>query len=359
HFKAQRGVHGMGKNMHGAWGEDTVARVPVGTIVYDDDTGEVIADFTEHGQEALIAKGGRGGRGNSRFANSIHKAPNMHENGEPGQERYIRLELKLLGDVGLVGFPNAGKSTLISRLSAARPKIADYPFTTLIPNLGVMVSRDKAESCVIADIPGLIEGAHEGAGLGHDFLRHIERTRLLLFVLDCAETDGRDVLDDYNTLRQELERYNPKMLERPQLIAANKLDVPEAVKRFAALKQSVTEDIYGISAVTGEGIEPLRDAVFAKLREAPRQSIPVIDETVVRKFEEEEPFSIVIENGVYVVTGKRIENLLIMTNLNEDESLQRFQRTTERMGLDQALRDRGIKAGDTVRILDMEFEYSD
>ena len=186
HFKAKRGQHGKGKNQHGAGGEDLLVRVPVGTIIRDDDTGEILADLTTHGQQCVVAHGGRGGRGNSRFASSTHKAPSMAENGEPGEERWIRLELKLLADVGLVGFPNAGKSTFISRVSAARPKIADYPFTTLVPNLGVVVTRDK-ESFVIADIPGLIEGAHQGAGLGHDFLRHIERTRVLLFILDAAD----------------------------------------------------------------------------------------------------------------------------------------------------------------------------
>ena len=358
HFKAGRGTHGMGKNMHGAWGEDVMVRVPLGTVVYDDDSGTVIADFVENGQEVKIAKGGRGGRGNSRFATAIHKAPSMAENGEPGQERWVRLELKLLADVALVGFPNAGKSTLISRLSAARPKIADYPFTTLAPNLGVMSSRDKAESCVIADIPGLIAGAHQGSGLGHEFLRHIERTRLLLLVLDCAETDGREVLDDYQTLHRELELYNPALLERPQLIAANKLDVPGAEERCEVLRRHGL-DIFPISAVSGQGLEPLKDAIFTRLREAPQQVSAFHDEVVLRKFEEEVPFEIQKEGDVYVVTGQRIENLVIMTNLDQDESLQRFQRTTERMGLDQALRDQGIQAGDTVRILELEFEYND
>ncbi len=357
HFKADRGTHGLGKNQHGAWGEDLVVRVPVGTIVIDDDSGEVIADFTAADQETVVARGGRGGRGNSRFATAVHKAPSMAENGEPGEEKWIRLELKLLADVGLVGFPNAGKSTFISRVSAARPKIADYPFTTLVPNLGVVLTRDK-ESFVIADIPGLIEGAHEGTGLGHDFLRHIERNRMLLFMLDAAQVDGRLVMEDYITLRNELEFYNPELLDRPYLIVANKLDLPGAQDNFNLLQETYGDLVYGISAVTGQGVAELVEKTYQIL-----QSIPAQEHTgearIIRRFEEEEPFQIENINGVYQVTGKRIENLVTMTNFAQEESVQRFQRTTARMGLDEALKAKGIKAGDTVRIKDMEFDYSE
>ncbi len=357
HFKAERGVHGMGKNQHGAWGEDLVVKVPVGTLIIDDDSGEALADLTSAGQEAIIARGGRGGRGNSRFATAVHKAPSMAENGEPGEEKWIRLELKLLADVGLVGFPNAGKSTFISRVSAARPKIADYPFTTLVPNLGVVMTRDK-ETFVIADIPGLIEGAHEGTGLGHDFLRHIERNRMLLYILDTAQVDGRQVLDDYITLRNELEFYNPELLNRPYLIAANKMDLPEAEPNLQLLRQEYGDRVYGISAVTGQGVSELIEKTYQIL-----QSIPADEHIgvarVIRRFEDEEPFQIEIINGVYQVSGKRIENLVTMTNFSQDESLQRFQRTTARMGLDDALKEKGIKAGDMVRIKDMEFDYSE
>lgn len=357
HFKAGRGVHGMGKNQHGAWGEDFRVKVPVGTIILDDDSGEVLADLTVAGQEATIASGGRGGRGNSRFATAVHKAPSMAENGEPGEEKWIRLELKLLADVGLVGFPNAGKSTFISRVSAARPKIADYPFTTLVPNLGVVMTRDK-DTFVIADIPGLIEGAHEGTGLGHHFLRHIERNRILLFVLDAAEVDGRPVTDDYVTLRNELEFFNPELLQRPYLIVANKLDVPGAEENLRLLQEKYGHLVHGISAVTGQGVGELVEKIYQILR-----SLPVEEHTgearIIRRFEDEEPFKIEIMNGVYLVSGKRIENLVTMTNFAQEESLQRFQRTTARMGLDEALKQKGIKAGDTVRIKDMEFDYSD
>lgn len=357
HFKADRGVHGMGKNQHGAWGENLVVKVPAGTTIIDDDSGEVIADLTVNGQEAVIAHGGRGGRGNSRFATATHKAPSMAENGEPGEEKWIRMELKLLADVGLVGFPNAGKSTFISRVSAARPKIADYPFTTLVPNLGVVVTKDKS-SFVIADIPGLIEGAHEGTGLGHDFLRHIERNKMLLFILDAAQADGRNVMDDFDTLRNELEFFNPELLNRPYLIVANKLDIPEAEENFRVLQHKYGDKVYGISAVSGRGVDDLIERTYAML-----QSIPALEYTgetrVVRRFEEEVPFVIDIVDGVYQVSGKRIENLVVMTNFSQDESLQRFQRTVDRMGLDEALKNMGIKVGDTVRIKDMEFDYSE
>lgn len=357
HFKANRGQHGLGKNQHGARGDDLVVRVPVGTVVIDDDSGETIADLTADGQEAVIARGGRGGRGNARFATAIHKAPSMAENGEPGEERWIRLELKLLADVGLVGFPNAGKSTLISRVSAARPKIADYPFTTLVPQLGVVLTRDK-HSYVIADIPGLIEGAHAGAGLGHEFLRHIERNRVLLFVLDAAQVDGRSVHEDYRVLRSELEAYRPELLNRPYLIVANKMDLPEAQENFKRLQELHGDKVIGISAVTGQGLSELIEKTYEMLL-----SIPVTEHVgesrVMRKFQEEVPFVIEVIDGIYRVSGKRIENLVSMTNFDQEESLQRFQRTTERMGLDQALRAKGIRPGDTVRIKDMEFEYSE
>lgn len=281
----------------------------------------------------------------------------MAENGEPGEEKWLRLELKLLADVGLVGFPNAGKSTFISRVSAARPKIADYPFTTLIPNLGVVVTRAK-NSFVIADIPGLIEGAHEGTGLGHDFLRHIERNRMLLFILDAAQTEGRNVLEDFATLRSELGYYNPQLLDRPYLIVANKLDIPEAQKNFKVLQELYGDKVYGISAVTGQGIDELIGKTYDLL-----QSIPLDEHVgearVIRRYEEDIPFVIEKVDGVYQVSGKRIENLVTMTNFNQDESVQRFQRTAARMGLDDALKEQGIKVGDTVRIKDMEFDYSE
>lgn len=358
HFKAARGQHGQGKNMHGAWGQDLLVRVPVGTLVKDADSGDIIADLTTHGQQALVAQGGRGGRGNARFSTSVNRAPTIAENGEPGEERWLLMELKLLADVGLVGFPNAGKSTLISRISAARPKIADYPFTTLTPNLGVVETRER-DSFVVADIPGLIAGAHEGAGLGHGFLRHIERTRVLLYILDAAETDGRDVLQDYQTLRHELGSHNSQLLQRPALIVANKMDLPRAVENRTRLQEAFGDELMFISAVTGLGVAELIERVYRLLQDTPRPEVEEVEEAVVTRFVEEAPFTITIIDGVYVVTGNRIEKLLTMTNFSTDEGLQRFQRTINRMGLEDALKAQGIKEGDTVRIKDMEFDYSE
>jgi len=358
HFKAVRGAHGKGKNMHGASGEDMVVKVPPGTIIRDDDTGELIADMIEVGQEVVVAKGGRGGRGNSRFTSAQNKAPSISENGEPGEERWISLELKLLADVGLVGFPNAGKSTLISRISAARPKIADYPFTTLVPNLGVVLTKSR-ELFVVADIPGLIEGAHEGTGLGHDFLRHVERTKALLFVLDTAQTEGRDVLNDYNILQRELEQHDINLLKRPFLIVANKMDIPEARENVKKLYESFGEKVCCISAATGQGVDDLVEKTHTLLKSIPEE-IPVTnEEPVIRRYETEEPFEIDIVDGVYQVSGKRIEKLFAMTNFNTDEGLQRFQRIIIKMGLEEALKEQGIQTGDTVKIKDMEFEYSE
>lgn len=358
HFKADRGAHGQGKNMHGSWGEDLVVRVPVGTVIRDDDSGQVIADLTKTGQEVIVARGGRGGRGNARFSSSVNRAPSISENGEPGEERWIRLELKLLADVGLVGFPNAGKSTLISVVSAAKPKIADYPFTTLVPNLGVVQTRGH-ESFVVADIPGLIEGAYQGTGLGHDFLRHVERTRVLLFVLDTAQTEGRDCLEDYEVLRRELEAFNPDLAHRPFIIAANKMDLPDAAANLSRLQDKFGDRVLPISAATGQGIETLVDRTWELLSQVPREEVLTGEAEVVRRFEEEEPFTIEKIDGIYEVKGKRIEKLVAMTNFNTDDGLQRFQRIIDKMGLEQALKDMGVQEGDTVRIKDLEFDYSE
>lgn len=358
HFKGERGQHGQGKNMHGAGGQDIIIRVPAGTVIKDDASEEVIADLTNHGQTVVVARGGRGGRGNARFATAANKAPSVAENGEPGEERWIRLELKLLADIGLVGLPNAGKSTLIANVSAARPKIADYPFTTLVPNLGV-VRLKNGESFVLADIPGLIAGAHQGAGLGHRFLRHIERTRVLIFVLDTAQTESQNVLKDYYTLRDELEKFSADLAAKPYLIAANKMDLPEARQNIAALQEEFADQLIMISAATGQGTEELMLKAYQLLASLPQEETIAGDEVVLRKFEEEPPFIIEFVNGVFEVSGKRIEKLVAMTNFSTDEGLERFQRIIARMGLEDALRQEGIKAGQTVKIIDLEFEYSE
>ena len=358
HFKGERGKHGQGKNMHGAGGQDIIIRVPAGTVIKDDASEEVIADLTNHGQTVVVARGGRGGRGNARFATAANKAPSVAENGEPGEEKWIRLELKLLADIGLVGLPNAGKSTLIANVSAARPKIADYPFTTLVPNLGV-VRLKNGESFVLADIPGLIAGAHQGAGLGHRFLRHIERTRVLIFVLDTAQTESQNVLKDYYTLRDELEKFSADLAAKPYLIAANKMDLPEARQNIAALQEEFADQLIMISAATGQGTEELMTKACQLLASLPQEETIAGDEVVLRKFEEEPPFIIEFINGVFEVSGKRIEKLVAMTNFTTDEGLERFQRIIAQMGLEEALRQEGIKAGQTVKIKDLEFEYSE
>lgn len=358
HFKGERGKHGQGKNMHGAGGQDIIIRVPAGTVIKDDASEEVIADLTNHGQTVVVARGGRGGRGNTRFATAANKAPSIAENGEPGEEKWIRLELKLLADIGLVGLPNAGKSTLIANVSAARPKIADYPFTTLVPNLGV-VRLKNGESFVLADIPGLIAGAHQGAGLGHRFLRHIERTRVLIFVLDTAQTESQNVLKDYYTLRDELEKFSADLAAKPYLIAANKMDLPEARQNIAALQEEFADQLIMISAATGQGTEELMTKACQLLASLPQEETIAGDEVVLRKFEEEPPFIIEFVNGVFEVSGKRIEKLVAMTNFTTDEGLERFQRIIAQMGLEEALRQEGIKAGQTVKIKDLEFEYSE
>ncbi|QGH35104.1 GTPase ObgE [Gracilibacillus salitolerans] len=362
HFKAKRGENGMGKGMHGKNSEPLVLSVPPGTSVKDVNTGEVLADLIEHKQQAVIAKGGRGGRGNIRFASPRNPAPEIAENGEPGVERDIQIELKLIADVGLVGFPSVGKSTLLSTVSAARPKIADYHFTTLQPNLGVVDTADQ-RSFVLADLPGLIEGAHEGVGLGHQFLRHVERTRVILHVLDMAATEGRDPYEDFITINKELEQYDPTLLERPMIIIANKMDLPEAEEQLAFFKEQLEEDypIFPISTVTKDGIRDLLFAVANKLDEIPKNYKPVedVEDRVVYRFEKEEKaFSITRDpDGAYVLYGEKIEKLFKMTDFSRDESVQRFSRQLRGMGVDDALRERGAKDGDTVRLLDYEFEF--
>ncbi|MHB1041384.1 MAG: GTPase ObgE [Eubacteriales bacterium] len=360
HYKAERGRHGEGKNMHGASGEDLVIRVPSGTVVRDDTTGELIADLVEDGQEAVVARGGRGGRGNASFATAFNKAPKFAEKGEPGEECWLSLELKLLADVGLVGFPNAGKSTLISSLSAARPKIADYPFTTLTPVLGV-VRVDEGESFVMADIPGLIEGAHDGAGLGHEFLRHVERTRVLVFVLDTAGSEGRDPVEDFRITGRELVLYNPSLGARPKLIAANKMDLPGAAENLERLKAELagSYEIFPVSAATGEGLPALVYQLAGLLSGLPgaAEAEPVPEQPVVHR--PVPRFTVTRDSGVYVVSGRDVERFVAMTDMENEESLERLQRIISRMGLVEELKGAGVKEGDTVRIGKYEFEYAE
>ncbi|EAE2480775.1 GTPase ObgE [Listeria innocua] len=366
-FKAEHGEHGMSKSMHGRGAEDLVVKVPQGTIVKDIDTGEIIADLVAHGQRAVIAKAGRGGRGNKRFATPANPAPELSENGEPGQERNVQLELKVLADVGLVGFPSVGKSTLLSVVSAARPKIAAYHFTTIVTNLG-MVDAGDGRSFVMADLPGLIEGASQGVGLGHQFLRHIERTRVIVHVIDMSGSEGRVPYEDYMAINNELEQYNLRLMERPQIIVANKMDMPDAEENLKEFKTKIAEDIpvFPISAVTKTGLRELLLAIADKLETTPEFPLNEIleqedEDTVLYKYVAEEPdFEITREpDGTFVLSGAKIERLFTMTNFERDASISRFARQLRAMGVDEALRKRGAKDGDIVRLLDYEFEFMD
>ncbi|MBD1223777.1 GTPase ObgE [Virgibacillus halodenitrificans] len=362
HFKGKRGENGMSKTQHGKNAAPLIVPVPPGTTVVDEETEEVIADLTTHGQQAVIVKGGRGGRGNTRFATPRNPAPDMAENGEPGQERNIKVELKLIADVGLVGFPSVGKSTFLSVVSAAKPKIADYHFTTLAPNLGVVDTSDQ-RSFVMADLPGLIEGAHAGIGLGHQFLRHVERTRVIVHVIDMASTEGRDPYDDYIKINKELTEYDMNLMRRPQIIAANKMDMPGASENLELFKTKIDSEIpvYEISALTKEGVRDILFAIADMLESIPK-SAPELeenDEKVIYRYQKEDaPFQISRDDdGAYVLSGDKIEKLFKMTDFARDEAVQRFSRQLRGMGVDEALRKRGAKDGDTIRLLDYEFEF--
>lgn len=375
-YKAERGGHGQGGKRHGKNGEDRVIKVPVGTQVFDDETGELLVDLVEPRQRWLAARGGRGGRGNARFVTPQRQAPAFAEKGESGEERWLRLELKLLADVGLVGYPNAGKSTLISVISAARPKIADYPFTTLVPNLGV-VSIEEGKSFVVADIPGLIEGAHAGVGLGHDFLRHVERTQVLAHIVDASGREGRSPVDDLRVIDRELEAYGAGLSERPQIIVANKMDLPEARENLPAIEAYGAErgrEVIPISAVTGEGVRKLVFALWQEVekargiaaKEREQQAAEVqhtfraaADRPERRRGPRLDEFEIRVEADGFVVEGEGIRNLLERLDFNHEGSLRYFQSLMARIGLNEALRRKGASHGDLVRIYDFEFEFMD
>lgn len=367
HFKAPAGEKGRNKSRNGANADDLVVKVPPGTVVRDDDTGEVLADLTRHGQRVTVAKGGRGGRGNIRFATAKNPAPQIAENGEEGEERWLVLELKVMADVGLVGFPSVGKSTLLASVSAARPKIGDYPFTTLSPNLGVVDVGD-GRSFVLADLPGLIEGAHEGAGLGHEFLRHVERTRILLHVVDMSAFEGRDPYEDWKLINRELELYNAELMSRPQLIVANKMDDPAAAGHLERFREKLAEDgheaeLFPVSAITGEGIRKLlyrcADLLDALPERQPEEEAPqTVEHVVIRaKPEDDRSFTIRRENDVFIVESPYIEKMVKRINFSSYEAAMRFARMMRRMGIDQALREKGAEDGHYVRIGEFEFEF--
>ncbi|MBZ4687262.1 MAG: GTPase [Clostridia bacterium] len=358
HYKAERGQHGQGSNKHGKSAKDLILRVPPGTIIKDADTGEILADIVSEDQEVVLARGGRGGRGNARFVSAQNRVPKIAEKGEPGEERWLELELKLLADVGLIGYPNVGKSTLISAVSAAKPKIADYHFTTLVPNLGVV--KTEHSSFVIADIPGLIEGAHQGVGLGHEFLRHVERTKMLVHVIDIAALEGRDPLEGFHKINKELELYDPILAKRKQIIAANKIDLPGAEENLEILQEELGDDyeIYSISAVTGKGLKQLVLRMAELVEKIEPEPLKIKNEKRIIKAPEER-FTIEKKDGVFVVKGKEIEKHLAMTDFNNEDAVQRFQRILKKMGVEDALREKAISIGDTVQIGEMEFEFTE
>jgi GTPase len=380
-YKAPRGENGSGNQKHGANGADIEVKVPVGTLVTDTETGAVVADFVRSDQREVVARGGVGGRGNARFATPTHQTPRFGEKGEPAEEHELRLELKLLADVGLIGFPNVGKSTLIARISAARPKIADYPFTTLAPNLGV-ARIDEERSFVVADIPGLIEGAHTGAGLGHQFLRHVDRTRLLVHLLDVSGLSGRDPWEDFEIVNQELRAYSERLAERPQLVALNKADMPEAAAIMRDLVPRLEEAgcaVFTISALTGEGVQRLLYAIGDRLQALPVEAPPPETEVVRFTGPVDEAWEIEALDGetpagraaasrrpgepapprTWVIRGKKVERLVSMTDMGNEAGVRRLQRILDRMGIVGRLRAMGADDGDTVRIGTTEFEFID
>ena len=361
-FKAKNGENGSGNRCFGKSGEDLTVKVPKGTIVKDAETGKVIVDMSEDGQRELILKGGRGGKGNVHFATSTRQAPHFAIDGEKGKLKEVILELKLLADVGLIGFPNVGKSTILSRVTAATPKIADYHFTTIDPNLGV-VKTEHGDSFVLADIPGLIEGASDGIGLGIQFLRHVERTRLLLHVIDVAGTEGRNPVEDFNKINEELKKYSEKLAGRKQIIVANKIDSMQDENNYKELEELAKNnglEIFKISAVTGEGLNELFNYVAEIIKTLPKEDIVEPEERMIYTLEEEEdPFTVIRNNNEFTVEGPAIDRLMARVNTEDNESFAYLQRMLKKLGIDDALKAKGVKEGDTVNILDWVFEWYD
>lgn len=370
HFKAGAGEAGARQKMHGAKGEDIVMIVPCGTVVRDAETQELVADLVEDGQRVMVARGGRGGLGNVHFATATHQAPHEAQNGEPGEERWLTLELRLIADVGLVGYPNAGKSTLLSVVTAANPKIADYPFTTLVPNLGVVEVGQLGDGFgfVLADIPGLIEGAAQGHGLGHEFLRHVRRTRLLIHVIDGASYE-HDPWQSLQAINQELTEYDEHLASRPQVLAFNKIDLPEAQERWEAFKERAEAEgytVFAISAAAHQGTRELMQYISFRLQEMQREEAeraaeqPVADMAgPVLRPQPEDAFTVTREKGVFIVRGKRVERAVAMTNQESDESMDRLQVTLEKMGVTKALEEAGVKVGDLVRFGKVELYWGE
>ena len=361
-LKAPNGENGRGKNQHGKGAEALVVKVPLGTVVTDLDTGFILADLSHKDQEEVIAKGGRGGRGNTAFKTQTNTAPDYSEKGEEGEHKTLKVEVKMLADVGLVGLPSVGKSTIISCVSASKPKIAAYHFTTLNPNLGV-VRSSEGKSFVMADLPGLIEGASEGEGLGDKFLRHIERTKVIAHVVDMAGSEGRDPYEDFLLINKELEAFNEKLIKKPMIVIANKMDLPEASDNLIKFKEKVNLEIFEVSAATNKGLGKVVDYLanlLDTIDEVPLYEDSQIESHVLYKFKKEEPFTITKEeDGLWSISGKEVEKIFKMTKFSSEEAIYRFAKKLRRMGIDDKLREMGAKEGDQVRILDFYFDYKD
>ncbi len=358
--KGKKGENGSGKNQNGANAEDVIIKVPQGTVITDNDTGLVLADLKNKNDEVIVAYGGRGGRGNTAFKTQSNPAPNFAENGEPGEERNLKVELKLLADVGLVGLPSVGKSTIISMVSRAKPKIAAYHFTTLTPNLGVVKTKNN-KSFVIADLPGLIEGASKGEGLGDKFLKHIERTRIIAHVIDMSGSEGRNPYEDYLIIKNELKQFNENLLKRPEIIIANKMDIENAKENLKEFKKKVKKvKIFEVSAITNDGLDIVMEKIADLLDTLPKEELykdEKFESYVLYKFKKEEPYTIIKENDIWVIKGKEVEKLLQMTKFNTEEATIRFANKLKKLGIDKKLIELGIQEGDKVRILDYEFEF--
>ena len=358
--KGDAGLNGEGKNKNGKYAEDKIIRVPVGTTIKDNETGIVIADLTHHNEEVIVAYGGKGGRGNVTLATRNNPCPSFAERGEPGEVRKIKVELRMLADVGLVGMPSVGKSTLLSMITNANPKIASYHFTTLSPNLGVVSTKDKY-NYVIADLPGLIEGASEGTGLGHKFLKHIERTKIIAHVIDMSASEERDPYEDYLVIRKELEKFSPKLLNKEEIIIANKMDLPESHDNLIKFKKKIDKEVYEISALNNQNLDKIINVLSEKVKNTPEEVLydeDIQESHVLYKFKKEKPFTIIKEGNTFVIKGDKVEKIFKMINFNTEEAISRFAKKLRSMGVDEELEKMGVNEGDIIRILDYEFEYT-
>lgn len=358
--KGDAGLNGEGKNKNGKYAEDKIIKVPVGTTIKDYDTNLVIADLTHHDEEVIVAYGGKGGRGNVTLATRNNPCPSFAERGEPGEVRKIKVELRMLADVGLVGMPSVGKSTLLSMITNANPKIASYHFTTLSPNLGVVTTKDHY-NYVIADLPGLIEGASEGTGLGHKFLKHIERTKIIAHIIDMSSSEGRDPYEDYLIIRQELEKFSPKLLNKQEIIIANKMDLPTAKENLEKFKQKVNKEVYEISALTNQNLDIIINVLGDLVKNTPEEVLydeDIQESHVLYKFKKEKPFTIFKEDHTFTIKGEKVEKIFKMINFNTEEAISRFAKKLRNMGVDEELEKLGVEEGDTIKILDYEFEYT-